>query len=68
MFTVYEQFTYYVTMTCVCRYLSLTAVANQLEHCRVQRQDTREKMLEQVQQLELPVELIPMIQKALQQE
>ena len=55
-------------MTCVCRYLSLTAVANQLEHCRVQRQDTREKMLEQVQQLELPVELIPMIQKALQQE
>ena len=52
----------------MCRNLSLTAVANQLEHCRVQRQDTREKMLEQVQQLELPVKLIPMIQKALQQE
>ena len=54
-------------MTCVCRDLSVTAAANQLEHCRLQRQDTRERMLEQVQQLpKIPNRFKIMIQEALQ--
>ena len=61
------QFTLYVTMTCVCSNLSVTAAANQLEHCRVQRQDTRERMLEQVEQLpKIPNRFKTMIQEALQ--
>ena len=66
MFTFFKQFTLYVTMTCVCSNLSVTAAANQLEHCRLQRQDTRERMLEQVEQLKIPNRFKTMIQEGLQ--
>ena len=67
MFTFFKQFTLNVTMTCLCSNLAVTAAANQLEHCRLQRQDTRERMLEQVQQLpKIPNRFKTMIQEALQ--
>ena len=65
MFTFFKQFTLYVTMTYVCSNLAVIAAANQLEHCRLQRQDARELMLEQVQQLKIPNSCKTMIQEAL---
>ena len=46
--------------------LCVTKLANQAELCRVQRRDTREQMLEQVEQLEIPDTLKHMVLEALQ--
>ena len=47
--------------------LCVTKLANQAELCRVQRRDTLEQMLEQVEQLEIPDTLKPRVLEALQQ-